>query len=387
MLLVAILASFVVLATTIADSNGIHVSLHITGHKNGSFHGMNPFHLSRRDQKRWMNLVKGGRRSTSETTDVPLADYFCVVYSANVGVGDPPAYYNLMIDTGSSNTWLGANKAYNVTKTSVKTDHSFNITYDTGSVFGTEYEDTVTIAPGVDIRQSIGVASTSSGIVPFDGILGLGPNDLTLGTLFPDNTSVIPTVTDNLYGEEKSRRTLLPLHWEHHLFPRHEDISLQHVLGVDASFRYGNASGNNAPVTILDTTAGVIDTGTSLIGLGTDAYNRYVDVTGAVYDNNTDLLRITPAQYGNIQSLFFDIGGRQYELNANAQIWPRALNIDVGGDNSSIYLAVYNLGPEYSSGFGFVAGMPFLERYYSVFDTNHSRIGFATTKLTYAEIN
>jgi hypothetical protein len=37
---------------------------------------------------------------------------------------------------------------------------------------GTEYEDTVTIAPGVDIRQSIGVASTSSGIVPFDGILG-----------------------------------------------------------------------------------------------------------------------------------------------------------------------------------------------------------------------
>ena len=142
MLLVAILASFVVLATTIADSNGIHVSLHITGHKNGSFHGMNPFHLSRRDQKRWMNLVKGGRRSTSETTDVPLADYFCVVYSANVGVGDPPAYCescrfipgvvyympvldNLMIDTGSSNTWLGANKAYNVTKTSVKTDHSF----------------------------------------------------------------------------------------------------------------------------------------------------------------------------------------------------------------------------------------------------------------------
>jgi hypothetical protein len=37
---------------------------------------------------------------------------------------------------------------------------------------GSEYEDTVTIIPGVDIRQSIGVASNSSNISPFDGILG-----------------------------------------------------------------------------------------------------------------------------------------------------------------------------------------------------------------------
>ena len=110
-------------------------------------------------------------------------------------------------------------------------------------------------------------------------------------------------------------------------------------------------------------------------------------MTGAVYDENTGLLRITPAQYKNIQSLFFDIGGRQYELNANAQIWPRAFNIDVGGDNSSIYLVVFDLGPEYSLELGFIAGMPFLERYYSVFDTDHSRVGFATTKFTYAEIN
>ena len=47
--------------------------------------------------------------------------------------------------------------------------------------------------------------------------------------------------------------------------------------GVDASFRYGNGSGNNAPVTILDTTAGVIDTGTSLIGLGTGKLLRDFD--------------------------------------------------------------------------------------------------------------
>jgi hypothetical protein len=42
--------------------------------------------------------------------------------------------------------------------------------------------------------------------------------------------------------------------------------------GVDASFIYGNAQGKKAPVTILDTTAGVIDTGTNQIGLGTGKF-------------------------------------------------------------------------------------------------------------------
>ena len=47
--------------------------------------------------------------------------------------------------------------------------------------------------------------------------------------------------------------------------------------GVDASFIYGNASGDKAPVTILDTTAGLIDTGTSLIGLSTGKLLREFD--------------------------------------------------------------------------------------------------------------
>ena len=43
------------------------------------------------------------------------------------------------------------------------------------------------------------------------------------------------------------------------------------------------------------------------------------------------LLRITLAQYANLKSLFFTIGDRTFELTANAQIWPRALNEFIGG--------------------------------------------------------
>ena len=140
MLLVAALAPFVVLATTVAaDPNAVPnspISLPITKqiNLNGTFHPS-------RYQKHWMNLVKGARRSTSEVTDVPLTDSVAS-YLANIGIGDPttfcgsrqflpstvsymPILDSLVVDTGSSNTWLGANKPYKKTKTAVKTSDVF----------------------------------------------------------------------------------------------------------------------------------------------------------------------------------------------------------------------------------------------------------------------
>jgi cathepsin E len=42
----------------------------------------------------------------------------------------------------------------------------------------------------------------------------LGPKILTLGTLSPDNTSVIPTVTDNLYDQGKIKQNLVAVSFE-----------------------------------------------------------------------------------------------------------------------------------------------------------------------------
>jgi Eukaryotic aspartyl protease len=46
----------------------------------------------------------------------------------------------LLIDTGSSNTWLGAQKAYVKTSTSKSTGQSVSVTYGSGSFSGTECE-------------------------------------------------------------------------------------------------------------------------------------------------------------------------------------------------------------------------------------------------------
>ena len=40
-------------------------------------------------------------------TTVPASNLAYVQYTTSVGVGSPPTYYNLVVDTGSSNTFVG----------------------------------------------------------------------------------------------------------------------------------------------------------------------------------------------------------------------------------------------------------------------------------------
>ena len=58
----------------------------------------------------------------------------------------------------------------------------------------------MTLAPDLVIKnQSIGVASSAQGFQGVDGILGIGPVDLTDSTL--STGQPIPTVTDNLFAQ------------------------------------------------------------------------------------------------------------------------------------------------------------------------------------------
>jgi hypothetical protein len=92
------------------------------------------------------------------------------------------------------------------------------------------------------------------------------------------------------------------------------------------------------------------------------------------------MLRISLDQYKKLQSLYINLENRTYEFNANAQIWPRALNELIGGSKDFVYLIVSNLGPDQEM--GFVAGMTFLERFYVVFDSRRHRVGLANTQFT-----
>ena len=52
--------------------------------------------------------------------NVPLTDAIDT-YSVDVNIGTPPTTYTCIVDTGSSNTWVGAGQAYVITDSSVDT--------------------------------------------------------------------------------------------------------------------------------------------------------------------------------------------------------------------------------------------------------------------------
>ena len=125
-------------------------------------------------------------------------------------------------------------------------------------------------------------------------------------------------------------------------------------------------------------------------------------------DNATGLLSISESQFENLESLFFTIGGTTFEMTANAQIWPRALNSTIGGEAGKIYLVAADMGSQSGQGLDFISasiirslvslagerltphftdGFAFLQRFYSVYDTGNSQVGLATTAFTDAETN
>ncbi|KAI1786454.1 acid protease [Ganoderma leucocontextum] len=324
-------------------------------------------------------------------------------YTAEVDVGSPATTYTLLVDTGSSNTFIGANKAYNATSTSQDTGNTVSVSYGSGQFSGEQYIDTVTLGSLTIPNQGISVASSSSGFPGVDGILGVGPTGLTGGTVSDGQT--VPTVLDNAYsqglinddvigiaftpasatsasgalnfgGVDSSRYT-----GDLNYVPITSTSPASNYVGIDQSIAYGSGT------TILSTTAGITDTGTTLLLIATDGFDAYKTATGAEVDSTTGLLKISNSQYENLQSLFFTIGGTTYEFTANAQIWPRSLNSALGGDSGSIYLVVSDLGSNSGQGLDFINGYSWLQRFYHVYDVANSQVGLATTQYTTATTN
>lgn len=141
--------------------------------------------------------------------------------------------------------------------------------------------DTITLTSNLVIeQQSIGVASMSTGMDSMDGILGLGPVDLTWGTV--RNTEEVPTVMDNLYAQNMIGSEVFGVFFSpanagdtsgELTFGGYDqskitgDVGYAHLTstspaagfwGVDQSIDYGKTK-------ILNDATGIIDTGTTLI--------------------------------------------------------------------------------------------------------------------------
>lgn len=324
------------------------------------------------------------------------------------GIGTPPTNYTLLVDTASPLTWIGANKRYVPSNSSKEAGQEVVIGDLISGIHGTGegFFDTITLGDLTVKAQFIGVSLTefdfNGGL---DGVLGIGPIDLSSDSGF--SSSGHPTVTNNAFiqdlipsdevGMYFLPTTSSPIADGQQTFggvdpsfltslfttvPITSTAPSKEFIGIDQAISYGTPD-----ATILRSTAGVVDSGTTLILIASDAFALYQKATGATLDENTGLLRLPASQYNTLESLFFDISGTTFEFTSNAQIFPRVFNERIGGDNESIYLIVTDLGSPSGEGLDFINGLTFLQRFYTVYNSQTPSFGIATTPFTTAETN
>ncbi|OAA37603.1 Peptidase aspartic [Beauveria brongniartii RCEF 3172] len=321
------------------------------------------------------------------------AENIAVSYVANVTVGS--GSYQLILDTGSSITWVGASKPYQPGPSSKDTGKSATLGYGSGFAFAEEYIDKVTIGSVSVNAQAIGVASFAYGFgAGNDGIFGLGPVALTTYT-FPGGA---PTFLDNLYKDKTISQEVIGVYFHPETGSDNNDVNGEITFGavdstkfsgqvayvptltsgpsapfwgVSASFQYGSTN-------LGSTNAGIVDTGTTLIYINTAAFNAFLKASGGTLDQN-GLVSYTQKPTSNFSITF---GSTKYDLTPAQYLIPKEQYANLKITDSSKFYAWINNGGNGTDQDGnpttdTIVGQKFLEYYYSVYDTTNSRVGFA----------
>jgi hypothetical protein len=301
--------------------------------------------------------------------------------------------FDLIVDTGSSNTWVGSGTKYKPGSTSTNTGKSFAVTYGSGSVSGTEFTDTVVVGGLTVTKQSIGDGTTSSGFQGVDGIIGFGPLTLTEDTV--SGSATVPTVMNNLFSQGTISTQVLGVSFAPETGSDIDDTNGELTLGGTDSTKF-TGSISFTPITTVSpynefwgitvssttyngvqvggSSQAIVDTGTTLIFIPTAAYDAFLSASGGTTDASTGFATWTKAPTANFA---FKINGVSFALTPSQFTIPAAQLANFGLPTNKIFGWIVDGGSD-AADINFIIGQKFLENFYAVFDTTNGRVGFAT---------
>lgn len=158
--------------------------------------------IDAKDGERFIRRYRSYLKSGDSKDIVGLKNYMDAQYFGEIGIGTPPQKFTVIFDTGSSNLWVPSSKCYfsvachfhskyksRQSSTYQKNGKSAAIHYGTGAVSGFFSQDHVKIGglvvKGQDFIEATREPSLTFLVAKFDGILGLGFQEISVGDAVP----------------------------------------------------------------------------------------------------------------------------------------------------------------------------------------------------------
>merc|ERR1719356_1218581 len=322
-----------------------------------------------------LNLT-GQLQASSGLPIVPLTDVEDAEYFGEVNIGSPAQKFTVIYDTGSSNLWVPSKGCTNckpnspsydssTSSTFTKDGQSFALQYGTGSCNGFISQDNVGMG-GLTISDfKFGEVTTEAkdvfGAAPFDGILGMGVPKAAVDQ--------VPLPMDQLVAQGKVQHNMFAFY----LASGGKTGSTLSLGGVDPAFQaedftYVSISmaGKLLPYWLIS--ASDIKVG----GQSSSSCGAFVGCQ-MVVDTGTSVLAGPPKAVDSLPKIAITFGSKDFELGPDFYVIRGA--DDSGKEQCMLGIQGINAGAPI-----WILGDPFLRKYYTVWDAEQQRVGFALAK-------
>lgn len=344
--------------------------------------------------QRYAALRENAENNKTSFPSIPLTDVQDMEYYGPVSIGTPPQEFQVIYDSGSSNLWVPNAKCTNCKPKGAKYNSAasstykangkaFALQYGTGNCTGFLSSDNVALG-GVTITDfAFGEVTTEAadvfGQAPFDGILGMGP---ALAA-----ADQVPIPMDALVKQGTLKANVFSAY----LASNSNNSSKGSAMilgGTDSSYFTGEPffvsvakAAKILPYWLISATdilvgeksigacgwfigcEMVVDTGTSILAGPTAAINDLIAPIGTV---NADC-----SNADSLPVINFNFGGKVFPLGPEYYVL-RFTDEATGAEQCQLGIEGIDAGVPI-----WILGDPFLRAYYTVWDHDTNKVGFA----------